>query len=47
MLHAWRLAFRHPISDAWLEFTAPPPQDFLATADVPDPGKFPWSPVAQ
>jgi len=32
MLHAWRLAFRHPISGAWLEFTAPPPPDFLVAA---------------
>jgi 23S rRNA pseudouridine1911/1915/1917 synthase len=47
MLHAWRLAFRHPISEAWLEFTAPPPQDFLDTAGIPDPGRFPWSPPAE
>lgn len=28
MLHAWRLAFRHPVSGAPLAFTAPPPEDF-------------------
>jgi 23S rRNA pseudouridine1911/1915/1917 synthase len=30
LLHAWRLAFRHPRTDAWLEFTAPIPEDFHA-----------------
>lgn len=29
MLHAWRLAFHHPASGAWVEFTAPIPEDFL------------------
>lgn len=29
MLHAWHLAFRHPTTDAWVEFTAPLPEDFL------------------
>jgi 23S rRNA pseudouridine1911/1915/1917 synthase len=29
LLHAWRLAFRHPASGAWVEFEAPPPPDFL------------------
>jgi 23S rRNA pseudouridine1911/1915/1917 synthase len=28
MLHAWRLGFRHPRTDHWLEFTAPVPADF-------------------
>jgi 23S rRNA pseudouridine1911/1915/1917 synthase len=28
LLHAWRLAFRHPRTDAWLEFTVPVPEDF-------------------
>jgi 23S rRNA pseudouridine1911/1915/1917 synthase len=28
MLHAWRLGFRHPRTDCWLEFTAPVPADF-------------------
>jgi len=37
MLHAWRLAFRHPESGAWLEFTAPPPADFLAAAGATSP----------
>jgi 23S rRNA pseudouridine1911/1915/1917 synthase len=32
MLHAWRLGFRHPHTDAWLEFTAPVPDDFRAAA---------------
>ena len=30
MLHAWRLAFRHPVSGEELAFTAPPPEDFRA-----------------
>jgi len=30
-LHAERLAFAHPISDLWLEFSAPLPEDFAAT----------------
>ena len=29
MLHAWRLAFRHPTTDLWVEFSAPVPKDFL------------------
>ena len=29
MLHAWRLAFRHPTTGGWVEFTAPLPEDFL------------------
>jgi 23S rRNA pseudouridine1911/1915/1917 synthase len=32
MLHAWRLAFHHPRTGAWLEFTAPIPPDFLRLA---------------
>jgi len=30
MLHAWRLGFFHPASEAWVEFTAPIPTDFLS-----------------
>ena len=30
MLHAWRLAFWHPVSRKRLSFTAPPPADFQA-----------------
>jgi 23S rRNA pseudouridine1911/1915/1917 synthase len=29
MLHAWRLGFQHPRTGAWLEVTAPLPEDFL------------------
>jgi 23S rRNA pseudouridine1911/1915/1917 synthase len=29
MLHAWRLAFHHPTTGVWVEFTAPVPEDFL------------------
>ncbi len=29
MLHAWRLAFRHPVHEGRLEFTAPLPPDFV------------------
>ncbi|HWU40893.1 MAG TPA: RluA family pseudouridine synthase [Candidatus Acidoferrum sp.] len=29
MLHAWRLAFYHPTTDVWIEFSAPVPKDFL------------------
>ncbi len=32
MLHAWQLGFHHPRSGAWLEFTAPIPEDFLGLA---------------
>lgn len=32
MLHAWRLGFHHPRSGAWLEFTAPVPEDFRRLA---------------
>lgn len=31
MLHAWRLRFPHPRSGEWLEFSAPPPEDFSET----------------
>jgi 23S rRNA pseudouridine1911/1915/1917 synthase len=34
MLHAWRLGFQHPRSGAWLEFTAPVPEDFLRLAGL-------------
>ncbi|HEX8088770.1 MAG TPA: RluA family pseudouridine synthase, partial [Blastocatellia bacterium] len=29
-LHAWRLAFHHPASGEWLEFTSPLPEDFAS-----------------
>ena len=29
MLHAWRLAFRHPVTGAPLRIVAPPPADFM------------------
>jgi 23S rRNA pseudouridine1911/1915/1917 synthase len=32
-LHAGRLAFAHPISQLWLEFSAPLPEDFCATLE--------------
>jgi len=32
MLHAWRLGFYHPTTAAWVEFTAPVPNDFLRLA---------------
>jgi len=28
MLHAWKLSFRHPRTEDWRQFEAPPPQDF-------------------
>jgi 23S rRNA pseudouridine1911/1915/1917 synthase len=34
MLHAWRLGFRHPRTDAWLEFTAPIPEDLRTMAGL-------------
>ena len=34
MLHAWRLGFRHPRTDAWLEFTAPIPEDLRTLAGL-------------
>ncbi len=33
-LHAWRLAFRHPVSGEALVFHAPPPADFQAALDA-------------
>jgi len=41
MLHAWRLAFHHPNTGAWIGFTAPVPEDFLRLA-----GPLPGSPDA-
>jgi len=32
MLHAWRLAFAHPMTGLPLSFTAPLPEDFRAAA---------------
>ena len=29
MLHAWRLAFRHPVTDVPMRIEAPPPSDFM------------------
>ena len=38
MLHAWKLAFRHPRSDEWKQFEAPIPRDFqLAAESLPLP----------
>jgi 23S rRNA pseudouridine1911/1915/1917 synthase len=34
MLHAWRLAFPHPLSGRELEFEAPPPADFTAVLEA-------------
>jgi 23S rRNA pseudouridine1911/1915/1917 synthase len=31
MLHAWKLAFRHPLKDQLLSFICPPPEDMPAT----------------
>ena len=28
LLHAWKLGFFHPKTDAWMEFEAPLPADF-------------------
>lgn len=33
MLHAWQLRFEHPRTGELLEFTAPPPHDFLEVLD--------------
>ncbi|MEK6286694.1 MAG: RluA family pseudouridine synthase [Acidobacteriota bacterium] len=30
-LHAWKLAFHHPASGEWMEFTTPVPEDIAAT----------------
>jgi 23S rRNA pseudouridine1911/1915/1917 synthase len=32
MLHAWKLAFPHPVSGERMDFTCPPPPDFAGTA---------------
>lgn len=41
LLHAWRIGFRHPATDAWLEFEAPIPPDFRAAlgGDIPATGR--------
>jgi 23S rRNA pseudouridine1911/1915/1917 synthase len=36
MLHAWRLGFRHPMTQNWLEFRAEVPQEFLKFGVDPD-----------
>lgn len=41
MLHAWRLGFRHPRTDAWLEFTAPVPEDLRTLAGLAPAESFP------
>jgi 23S rRNA pseudouridine1911/1915/1917 synthase len=41
MLHAWRLGFRHPRTDAWLEFTAPVPEDLRTLAGLAPAELFP------
>ena len=33
-LHAWRLGFRHPVTNEPLSFEAPLPPDYLAARDV-------------
>ncbi|NEP13986.1 MAG: RluA family pseudouridine synthase [Symploca sp. SIO2C1] len=33
-LHAWRLSLKHPLSEEWLEFIAPPPPVFTTLLDV-------------
>jgi 23S rRNA pseudouridine1911/1915/1917 synthase len=33
-LHAWRLAFKHPVTKAQLAFESPPPPDYEATLDA-------------
>ena len=37
MLHAWKLAFRHPRSGEWKKFEAPPPDDFRNATKLLDP----------
>jgi 23S rRNA pseudouridine1911/1915/1917 synthase len=34
-LHAWQLAFHHPATGEWLEFTSPLPEDFASLIDRP------------
>jgi 23S rRNA pseudouridine1911/1915/1917 synthase len=46
-LHARWLGFRHPITDAWLEFSSSPPADFRAALDrlrSPDQAALPAGP---
>jgi 23S rRNA pseudouridine1911/1915/1917 synthase len=33
-LHAWKLKLQHPVTDEWIEVTAPPPKTFLTLLDV-------------
>ncbi|MFY9573032.1 MAG: RluA family pseudouridine synthase [Blastocatellia bacterium] len=33
-LHAWKLAFHHPAGGEWLEFTAPPPSEFISVVET-------------
>ena len=33
-LHAYRLAFHHPATGEWMEFTSSPPPDFISRLDV-------------
>lgn len=35
LLHAWRLGFQHPRTGAWMEFTAPVPEDLLCLPGMP------------
>ena len=42
MLHAWQLAFRHPVTNVPMKIVAPPPEDFmdaLKTLGLPMPPK--------
>ncbi len=32
MLHAWKLDFEHPHTHEFMNFSVPPPQDFIQTA---------------
>jgi 23S rRNA pseudouridine1911/1915/1917 synthase len=33
-LHAWKLRLQHPVSEQWIEVTAPPPPEFSKLLDV-------------
>ncbi len=33
-LHAWRLKLQHPVSEDWIEVTAPPPQTFTTLLEI-------------
>lgn len=33
-LHAWKLRLQHPITEDWIEVTAPPPEEFLTLLNV-------------